>query len=171
MVKKAMVTTSTTTHTIDYSPSYISSNPIQAYQKGNNSKKLTPLMEQYWSIKNQHLDKILLFQMGDFYEMFYEDARKAAPLLNIALTSRNRSHKDQVPMCGVPCTSVGACVSKLLAEGQKVAICSQVEGNLSSPGLMKREVVQILTPGMVYDPETLDAKKANYLCSFDFSLH
>src|SRR3979411_2402937 len=93
----------------------------------NQGVKLTPLMQQYWEIKNQHLDKILLFRMGDFYEMFFDDAIKAAPILNIALTSRNKSQNQDVPMCGVPHHSIGPQINKLLNAGIKVAICDQIE--------------------------------------------
>ena len=127
----------------------------------------TPLMRQYWSIKSQHKDKILLFRMGDFYEMFFEDAQVSAPILNITLTSRNKKQQDQTPMCGFPYHSLGEPVGKLLTHGYKVAICDQVEEPAKKQGLVRREVTQILTPGMVYDPETLDQLSANYLCAFD----
>lgn len=129
--------------------------------------QLTPLMEQYWLIKNQHLDKVLMFQMGDFFEMFYDDAVKAAPILNIALTSRSKQAENQVPMCGVPCHSVAIQIARLLAAGCKVALCEQVEPASQSKKLVARKVTQVLSPGMVYDPETLEAKKANYLCAVD----
>ncbi len=129
--------------------------------------KQTPLMEQYWRIKNQHQDKILLFRMGDFFEIFHKDAEIAAPLLNIALTQRNKKAKDETKMCGMPHHSVGAPIGKLLAAGHKVAICDQVEDPKEAKGLVKRAVTRILSPGMVYDPKTLDELKANYLCSFD----
>ena len=91
------------------------------------SGKLTPLMEQYWAAKNQHADKVILFRMGDFFEMFHEDARIAAPLLNIALTQRNKKSKDDTPMCGMPHHSIAGPIGKLLAAGHKVAICDQIE--------------------------------------------
>ena len=129
--------------------------------------KLTPLMEQYWLNKNQHLDKILMFQMGDFFEMFYDDAVKAAPILNLALTSRSKQGETKVPMCGVPCHSVSSQIARLLQAGCKVALCEQIEPAQQSKQLVARKVTQVLSPGMVYDPETLEAKKANYLCAFD----
>ena len=133
------------------------------YPKG----KLTPLMRQYWQIKSQHQDKILFFRMGDFFEMFHEDAQKAAPVLNIALTMRNKKADDETKMCGVPHHSIAGPISKLLTAGFKVAICDQVEPSSQAKGLVKREVTRILTPGMVYDPESLDQLSANYLCAFD----
>lgn len=126
-------------------------------------------MRQYWKIKSLHKDKILLFRMGDFFEMFYKDAEKAAPILNIALTARNKKASDEIKMCGVPHHSVAGPIGKLLAEGLKVAICDQVEPVSQAKGLVKRAVTRILTPGMVYDPESLDQLSAHYLCSFDES--
>ena len=117
-------------------------------------------MEQYWLNKNQHLDKVLMFQMGDFFEMFYDDATKAAPILNIALTSRSKQSENQVPMCGVPCHSVANSIAKLLQAGCKVALCEQIEPASAAKKLVARKVTQVLSPGMVYDPETLEAKKA-----------
>ena len=132
-------------------------------QKG----KLTPLMRQYWQIKSLHKDKLLFFRMGDFFEMFHGDAEKAAPILNIALTMRNKKASDETKMCGVPHHSIAGPVGKLLSAGFKVAICDQVESASQASGLVKREVTRILTPGMVYDPESLDQLSANYLCAFD----
>lgn len=129
--------------------------------------KHTPLMRQYWEIKNQHLDKILLFRMGDFFEMFHQDAEVAAPILNIVLTQRNKKAKDDTKMCGMPHHSIGGAIGKLLAAGHKVVICDQVEDPKLAQGIVKRAVTRILSPGMVYDPETLDELQTNYLCSFD----
>ena len=124
-------------------------------------------MRQYWQIKSLHKDKILLFRMGDFFEMFHNDAEKAAPVLNITLTARNKKAADETKMCGVPHHSVAGPIGKLLAAGFKVAVCDQVEPAHQSKGLVKREVTRILTPGMVYDPSNLDQLTANYLCAFD----
>lgn len=127
----------------------------------------TPLMRQYWSIKNQHLDKILLFRMGDFYEMFFDDAVTAAPILGIALTSRNKKSADETPMCGVPHHSIGTPINKLLASGLKVALCEQVEDPKLAKGIVKRAVTRVMTPGMVYDPDTLDQTKPCFMAAFD----
>lgn len=132
-----------------------------------NEKNLTPLMTQYWEVKNQHPDKVILFRMGDFFEMFHEDARIAAPILNIALTQRNKKSADDTPMCGVPHHSVAGPIMKLLAAGKKIAICDQVEDPKQAKGLVKRAVTRCLSPGMVYDPDTLDQLAANYLCAYD----
>ncbi len=124
-------------------------------------------MKQYWDIKSLHQDKILLFRMGDFYELFYDDATKASPLLGITLTSRNKKSEDQTPMCGFPHHSVAGPINKLLAAGHKVAICDQVEDPALAKGIVKRAITRILTPGMVYDSETLDQTKAHYITSID----
>lgn len=124
-------------------------------------------MRQYWEIKSQHQDKILLFRMGDFYEMFYEDAKVAAPVLNIALTSRNKKSEDETPMCGVPHHSIAGPIGKLLVAGFKVAMCDQLENPEEAKGIVKRGVTRILSPGMVYDPETLGAQTANYVAAMD----
>ena len=129
--------------------------------------ELTPLMRQYWDIKSQHQDKILLFRMGDFYELFYDDAVKASPLLGITLTQRNKKSEDQTPMCGFPHHSVAGPINKLLGAGLKVAICDQVEDPATAKGIVKRAITRILTPGMVYDSETLDHTKAHYLAAID----
>ena len=129
--------------------------------------KETPLMRQYWEIKNQHQDKILLFRMGDFFEMFHDDARTAAPIINIALTARNKKAKDDTAMCGVPHHSISTPIAKLLAAGHKVAICDQLEDPSQAKGLVKRGVTRVLTPGMVYDPDTLEELSANYIAAFD----
>ena len=115
---------------------------------------LTPMMEQYFRIKELHRDAVLFFRLGDFYEMFYEDAKLAAPLLGIALTSRQR-----VPMCGVPHHAVASYVPKLLRAGRKVAICEQVEDPKAAKGVVKREVIRVLTPGTAVEIDIDDAKE------------
>ncbi len=130
---------------------------------------MTPLMLQYWDIKSAHEDKVLLFRMGDFFEMFHRDAEIAAPILNITLTSRNKKAENDTPMCGVPHHSIAGPINKLLSAGYKVAICDQIEDPKFAKGIVKRAVTRILSPGVVYDPETLDSAKTNYLASFDQS--
>ena len=132
-----------------------------------NKSEMTPLMKQFWDIKSLHNDKILLFRMGDFYEMFYDDAIKAAPILGITLTQRNKKAEDQTPMCGVPYHSIAGPINKLLAAGLKIAICDQVEDPKLAKGLVKRAVTRILTPGMVYDSDTLEATKPHYIAALD----
>ncbi len=128
---------------------------------------LTPMMQQFWDIKNAHKDKVLLFRMGDFFEMFHDDAITASPIIGAALTSRNKKGGDNTPLCGVPHHSIAGPINKLLAAGYKVAICDQIEDPKQAKGIVKRAVTRILSPGMVYDPETLDSLKPNYMCSYD----
>lgn len=130
-------------------------------------KKITPLMKQYWDVKNQHPDKIVFFRMGDFYELFYGDAQTAAPFLGITLTSRNKKDADSAPMCGFPHHSVANSVNKLLNHGFKVAICDQVEDPKLAKGIVKREVTKILTPGMVFDFDLLESYQSHYIMAFD----
>lgn len=124
---------------------------------------LTPMMRQYLSIKEKCQDAILLFRLGDFYEMFFEDAEKASKILDIALTSRNRHDKTPVPLCGVPYHAVHPYVAKLLNAGLKVAICEQVEDPKTARGVVQREVVRVITPGTITDPESLSAVQNNFL--------
>ncbi len=130
------------------------------------SKELTPLMRQYWEVKSLHSDKIILFRMGDFFEMFHDDAKTAAPILGIALTSRNKKALDETPMCGVPHHSIAGICNKLLKAGYKVAICDQLEDPKLAKGLVKRGVTRILTPGMVYDSDNLAPDLSNYIACF-----
>ncbi|MCK5710530.1 MAG: DNA mismatch repair protein MutS [Deltaproteobacteria bacterium] len=125
----------------------------------------TPMLKQYVSIKKEYPDAILFFRLGDFYEMFYEDAKVASKVLGIALTSRNKSGKNPVPLCGVPHHSAEPYLAKLLKEGHKVAVCEQVEDPKDAKGVVKRRVVRVLTPGAILDTEKLDSKSNNYLAS------
>ncbi len=120
-------------------------------------------MNQYLSVKREYPDAILLFRLGDFYEMFYEDAKVASEILGIALTSRDRSKKNPVPLCGVPYHSVEPHISKLLGSGKKVAICEQIGDPKQGKGIVERKVVRVLTPGAVLDSENLESKNNNYL--------
>lgn len=128
---------------------------------------MTPMMKQYWEMKAQHTDKILFFRMGDFYELFFEDATIAAPILGITLTSRNKKSEEETPMCGVPHFSIAGHINKLLSLGLKVALCDQVEDPKAAKGIVKRAVTRVLTPGMVYDVDSLDQTRPYYLTSFD----
>jgi DNA mismatch repair protein MutS len=125
--------------------------------------KMTPMIEQYLSIKEQYKDAILFYRMGDFYEMFYDDAELTSRVLEIALTSRNKNNKDPVPMCGVPVKAVKGYLAKLIGKGYKVAICDQIEDPSKAKGLVKRDVVRVVTPGMITEDELLDAKSNNYI--------
>ena len=129
--------------------------------------ELTPMMRQYMEVKEKYKDCILFYRLGDFYEMFFEDALLASRELEIVLTGRDCGLEERAPMCGVPYHAVEIYASKLIEKGYKVAICDQIEDASQAKGLVKRAVTRILTPGMVYDPDTLDAAISNYLCSFD----
>ncbi len=120
-------------------------------------------MNQYLSVKREYPDTVLLFRLGDFYEMFYDDAKTASEILGIALTSRDRSKKNPVPLCGVPFHSVEPHISKLLGSGKKVAICEQIGDPKKTKGLVERKVVRVLTPGAVLDSENLESKNNNFL--------
>ncbi|WP_303720930.1 DNA mismatch repair protein MutS [Malonomonas rubra] len=123
----------------------------------------TPLMRQYLEIKADYQDAVLFFRLGDFYEMFMEDALLASRVLGITLTSRNKGDEDAVPLCGIPFHSSQGYIAKLVANGHKVAICEQVEDPKKTKGIVKREVVRVVTPGLVTDTDTLDPKENNYL--------
>ncbi|WP_130891167.1 DNA mismatch repair protein MutS [Fusobacterium varium] len=123
----------------------------------------TPLMSQYKEIKEQNKDNLLFFRLGDFYEMFFDDAVIASKELGLTLTSRNREKDQDVPLAGVPYHSVSSYIAKLVNKGYKVAICEQVEDPKSAKGIVKREVVRVITPGTVIDTDYLDEKSNNYL--------
>ncbi|MCY4612428.1 MAG: DNA mismatch repair protein MutS [Nitrospira sp.] len=132
--------------------------------------ELKPLLKQYWDIKRHYADAIVFFRVGDFYEMFYEDAKEAATLLNIALTTRDKNSPNPVPLCGVPYHAATSYLAKLLKAGKTVALCEQVEDPKAAKGLVKREVVRLYTPGTIFDDELLDAKAANFLAALSVQL-
>ena len=125
---------------------------------------LTPMLQQYRSIKQEHTDSILFFRMGDFYEMFYEDAFIASKVLDIALTSRDRNKETAVPMCGVPWHSADFYIAKLIKAGHKVAICDQIEDPKLAKGIVQRKVTRIITPGTFSEASQLNSKEHQYLC-------
>ncbi len=128
--------------------------------------KLTPMLQQYLDIKGQHEDTILFYRMGDFYEMFFDDAVVASKILGITLTSRNKkSDGAQVPMCGIPYHAAQTYLAKLIKAGRRVAICEQTEDPAEAKGIVKREVIRILSPGVITDDLLLDDKSNNYICS------
>lgn len=121
------------------------------------------MLRQYKRIKQEYADAILLFRLGDFYEMFLEDAEKAAEVLEIVLTSREAGKGKRIPMCGIPYHAAGSYIARLIAKGFKVAICEQVEDPKKAKGLVKREVVRVITPGTLIDEQYLEEKANNYL--------
>ena len=125
----------------------------------------TPMMLQYKKIKAKNPDAILFFRLGDFYEMFDEDAKIASRLLEITLTTRDAKKESPMPMCGIPYHAVNSYLGKLLSKGYKVAICEQVEDPVQTKGIVKREVVRVITPGTVIDRELLSEKNNNYLAA------
>lgn len=125
----------------------------------------TPLMQQYQSIKRQHPQALLLFRLGDFYELFYEDAIIAARQLQITLTSRNREKGQAIPMCGVPYHAAETYIARLIRAGHKVAICEQMEDPSRTKKLVRREVIRVLTPGTATDSPLLEARENNFLAS------
>lgn len=129
-------------------------------------KEFTPLIRQYWEVKNKNPSAILLFRCGDFYETFFEDAVIAARELQITLTARGKHSGEPIPLAGVPYHSAMNYVSKLVRKGFTVAICEQVEDPKNAKGLVKREVVRILTPGTLSDPSLLEETSNNYLAAF-----
>ncbi len=133
-----------------------------------NEADLTPLMRQYREIKRAYQNAILFFRVGDFYEMFYEDAEEASRLLSIALTSRDKGRPDPVPLCGVPFHAATTYIAKLLKAGRNVALCEQVEDPKAAKGLVRREVVRLYTPGTLTDTELLSPAEANYLVAVSF---
>ncbi|HZG61008.1 MAG TPA: DNA mismatch repair protein MutS [Anoxybacillus sp.] len=125
----------------------------------------TPMIQQYLQIKAQYQDAFLFFRLGDFYEMFFEDAVKAAQELEITLTSRDGGAGERIPMCGVPYHSAQGYIEQLIAKGYKVAICEQVEDPKAAKGVVRREVVQLITPGTVMEGRGLEEKENNYLAT------
>ncbi|MFH1288315.1 MAG: DNA mismatch repair protein MutS [bacterium] len=132
---------------------------------------LTPMMRQYQRIKENHKDAILLYRLGDFYEMFNDDAKIASKILEITLTSREAGQGQKVPLAGVPHHSAASYISRLIKEGFKVAVCEQVEDPKTAKGVVKREVVRVITPGTVLESGMLEDSMNNFLMALSFSQH
>ncbi len=132
--------------------------------------ELSPMMRQYMEIKEQNKDCIIFYRLGDFYEMFFEDAKIGSEELELTLTGRDCGLDERAPMCGVPYHSCEGYISRLVEKGYKVAICEQVEDPATAKGIVKRDIVRIITPGTVIEGEMLDEARNNYLaaaCLFD----
>ncbi|KPW08626.1 DNA mismatch repair protein MutS [Pseudomonas syringae pv. aceris] len=125
----------------------------------------TPMMQQYWKLKNQHLDQLMFYRMGDFYEIFYEDAKKAAKLLDITLTARGQSAGQSIPMCGIPYHAAEGYLAKLVKLGESVVICEQIGDPATSKGPVDRQVVRIITPGTISDEALLDERRDNLIAA------
>jgi DNA mismatch repair protein MutS len=135
------------------------------------SREATPLMQQYREIKARHQDAILLFRMGDFYEMFYDDAEIASRHLGLTLTARNNGGAAEVPLAGVPVKAVGEYLRRLVQQGFRVAICEQVEDPKLAKGIVRREVVETVTPGAAFSDDLLDGTRNNFLCAIHTTPH
>ena len=126
---------------------------------------LTPMLRQYQQIKAEHPDSILMYRLGDFYEMFYDDARSASEVLSLTLTSRGRGTRNEAPMCGVPYHAAEGYIAKLLKKGFRVAICDQVEDARAAKGIVKRAVTRVVSPGTITDPAQLRPREPNYIAA------
>ena len=137
----------------------------------SSNPSLTPMMSQYLKIKEKHLDEILFYRMGDFYEMFFNDAVLASSILDITLTKRGKHEEKDIPMCGIPFHSSENYLSKLIDKGYRVAICEQIispqEEIKRNRGPMEREVVRILTPGTILEENFFNDSNNNFLCSWN----
>ncbi|MFO7245754.1 MAG: DNA mismatch repair protein MutS [Bacillota bacterium] len=129
------------------------------------SGSITPMMEQYWRVKSRHPDKIVFFRLGDFYEMFYEDAERVSRELELTLTARENKG-GRIPMCGVPYQSAETYIARLIERGYKIVLCDQVEDARQARGLVRREVVRVITPGTVVEAAMLDERRNNYLAAW-----
>ena len=127
--------------------------------------ELSPMMQQYFRIKEENKDSILFFRLGDFYEMFYDDALLASKELELTLTGRDCGQEERAPMCGVPFHSAENYIAKLVGKGYKVAICEQTEDPKAAKGLVKRDIIRVITPGTVMESSMLDESENNYICS------
>ena len=126
-------------------------------------EEYTPMMQQYLKTKEEYKDCILFYRLGDFYEMFFDDAILVSKELELTLTGKNCGMEERAPMCGVPYHAVEGYLNRLVANGHKVAICEQVEDPKTAKGIVKREVIRIVTPGTNMDAQALDESKNNYL--------
>ncbi len=127
--------------------------------------ELTPMMRQYLEVKEAHKDAILMFRLGDFYEMFFEDAKTASRELELTLTGKSCGLEQKAPMCGVPFHAADGYIARLVAKGYKVAICEQMEDPKNAKGIVKRDIIRIVTPGTIVDENVLSARTANYMAS------
>src|SRR5215472_389923 len=155
----------------DASPSVAAAPPARAAGSSDEKSQLSPAMRQHQQFKAQYPNYVLFFRMGDFYEMFWEDAKLASKVLGVALTSRSRGGldaDDAIPMAGVPFHSVEGYLRRMIAAGYKVAICEQAEDPALAKGVIKREVVRLMTPGTLTDDPLLDGSTDNYLAAVAF---
>src|SRR5213075_2941834 len=126
---------------------------------------LTPMLRQYRQVKADHPDAILMFRLGDFYEMFFDDALEASRALSLTLTARGRGTGSEAPMCGVPYHAADGYIARLVGQGYRVAICDQVEDARQAKGIVKREVTRVVSPGTLTDPAHLEARTPNFIAA------
>ena len=126
---------------------------------------LSPMMQQYVEMKEKNPGTILFFRLGDFYEMFFDDAKLVSQELDLTLTGRDCGQEERAPMCGVPFHSAESYIARLVQKGYKVAICEQMEDPALAKGLVKRDIIRVITPGTVLESSMLDETKNNYICS------
>ena len=131
---------------------------------------MTPMMEQYFEIKNQYKDYILFYRLGDFYEMFFDDAITASRVLDLTLTGRDCGEEERAPMCGVPYHAAEIYIGKLIDKGFKVAICEQMEDPSLAKGLVKRDIIRVITPGTLLESDLLKENVNNYICAVFFGI-
>ncbi|MCK5758079.1 MAG: hypothetical protein KAH14_03225 [Clostridiales bacterium] len=143
----------------------IAQDAVVVTKKGVILAEYTPMMKQYFEIKERYSDCILFYRLGDFYEMFFDDALEGSKALGITLTGRNCGMKEKAPMCGIPHHSSENYIAKLIEKGYKVAICEQVEDAKVAKGIVKRDVVRVITPGTITEESMLNEKQNNYLLS------
>ena len=134
-------------------------------------EKLSPMMRHYVELKDKYVDTIILYRLGDFYEMFFEDALVVSHALELTLTGKSAGLEERVPMCGIPHHAADIYIDKLIKKGFKVAICEQLEDPKSAKGIVKRDVVKIVTPGTITELTMLDEKKNNYIAAILFKLN
>ena len=130
---------------------------------------MTPMMQQYLEIKDKYKEYILMYRIGDFYEMFFEDAKAASSVLDLVLTGRDCGEAERAPMCGIPYHAVEGYIGRLVGKGYKVAICEQLEDPATAKGLVKRDVIRMITPGTLIESTLLDEKKNNYICGIYYT--
>ena len=125
---------------------------------------LSPMMQHYFSVKEKYKDCIIFYRLGDFYEMFFDDAKTASQVLDLTLTGRDCGLEERAPMCGVPYHSADAYIAKLVAAGYKVAICEQLEDPATAKGMVARDVIRVITAGTITNENFLDARSNNFIC-------
>ena len=136
-------------------------------QGGKGMQPLTPMMQQYMQIKKEHEDYILFYRLGDFYEMFFDDAKEVSALLDLTLTGRDCGLEERAPMCGIPFHAADTYIARLVALGKKVAICEQLSDPATSKGMVDRDVVRVVSAGTLIEDELLDERSNNFIaCAY-----